>query len=300
MSTATRDHRVLAAGPAAADRYHRGVRLHVVYRSHGGENSKGRPSWYSKRVGLESFCAAVAAVRSQRPEADVEVVFLNDGPIPADRLDLMRVWGDPVGIEGGSNRRSYLAALALPRHRSWAAEDVVLLAEDDYLWRPEALVALVDGVNDPGNARADYFAPYGEEVQDSGLPVRWAPLVSTTSTFAARVGPLREDERLLLLCALSGGNFDYASCLTLQGRRRFTLRELLEHHDPAEGTAAWKSALRHGYLFGMRAAVDLRSFRRPSRRRVLLGAQPALATHMELGWIVPGPWEEIAVAGAPS
>ncbi|WP_380158628.1 hypothetical protein [Kineococcus sp. R86509] len=276
------------------------MRLHVVYRSHGGENSKGRPSWYSKRVGLASFCAAVAAVRAQRPDADVEVVFLNDGPVPGDRLELMQLWGDPVGFEGGSNRRSYLAALALPRRRSWAAQDVLLLAEDDYLWRPEALVALVEAVSDPANAHADYFAPYGEEVEDTGLPARWTPLVSTTSTFAARVGAVREDERLLQLCALSGGNFDYASCLTLQGRRRFTLRELLEHHDPAEGTAAWRSALRRGYLFGMRAAVDLRSLRRPSRRRVLLGAEPALATHMELGWIAPGPWEEIAAAGAPS
>jgi hypothetical protein len=275
------------------------VRLHVVYRSHGGENSKGRPSWYSKRVGLESFCRAVAAVRAQRPAADVEVVFLNDGPVPEDRLELMRAWGDPVGFRGGSNRRSYLTALALPRRRSWPAGDVLLLAEDDYLWRPEALVALVDAAQDPANARADYFAPYGEEVEDTGAPVRWTPLESTTSTFAARVGAVREDERLLLLCALSGGNFDYATCLTLQGRRRFTLRELLEHHDAAEGTARWKSALRRGYLFGMRAAVDLRSLRRPSRRRVLLGAEPALATHMELGWIAPGPWERIAAAGAP-
>ena len=284
--------------PEAPDRYHRWVRLHVVYRSHGGENSKGRPPWYSKRVGLESFCRAVAAVRSQRPAADVEVVFLNDGPIPADRAELMRAWGDPVGIVGGSNRRSYLAALALPRRRSWAADDVLLLAEDDYLWRPGALVALVDAVTDPAHAGADYFAPYGEAVEDTGAPVRWSPVVSTTSTFAARVGALREDERLLVLCALSGGDFDYASCLTLQGRRRFALRELVEHHAPPEGTAAWRSALRRGYLFGMRAAVDLRSLRRPSRRRVLLGAAPALATHMELGWIAPGPWEEIATAAA--
>ena len=281
-----------------ARRYDRRVKLHVVYRSHGGENSKGRPDWYSKLVGLRSFCRAVERARDQRPAADVEVVFLNDGPIPADRLELMGVWGDPVTIDGGSNRRSYLHGLSLARRRGWAAGDVVLLAEDDYLWRPEALVALVDAVTDPALAHADYFAPYGDDVEDEGQPVGWRTVVSTTSTFAVRVGALREDERLLVLCALSGGDFDYAGCLTLQGRRRFALRELVEHHAPPEGTAAWRSALRRGYLFGMRAAVDLRSLRRPSRRRVLLGAAPALATHMELGWIAPGPWEEIATAAA--
>jgi len=285
---------ITAAVRVSTDGYDRRVRLHVVYRSHGGENSKGRPDWYSKRVGLESFCRAVETVRAARPAAATEVVFLNDGPIPADRLDLMQAWGDPVTIDGGSNRRSYLTALGLPRRRGWAQDDVLLLAEDDYLWRPESLVALVDGFLDPANARADYFAPYGEDVPDTGLPVRWTPLVSTTSTFAVRVGALLQDERLLWLCALSGGNFDYASCLTLQGRRRFSLREVFEHHDAAEGTATWKVTLRRGYLVGMRAAVDARSLRRPSRRRVLLGAQPALATHMETGWIAPGPWEEIA------
>ncbi|WP_432563179.1 hypothetical protein [Kineococcus sp. SYSU DK003] len=270
------------------------MRLHVVYRSHGGENSKGRPPWYSKRVGLQSFCRAVDLVRTQRPAADTEVVFLNDGPVPADRLELMRAWGDPVTIEGGSNRRSYLTALGLPRRRGWAPEDLLLLAEDDYLWRPEALVALVDAAGEPRHAAAAYFAPYGQDVPDTGLPVRWERLESTTSTFAVRVGAVLQDERLLRLCALSGGDFDYASCLTLQGRRRFALRELVEHHDPAPGTPAWRNVLRRGYLLGMRAAVDVRSLRRPSRRRVLLGAQPALATHMEDGWIVPGPWEQIA------
>jgi hypothetical protein len=272
----------------------RSGRLHVVYRSHGGENSKDRPDWYSKLVGLESFCRAVDALRTSRPGLDPEVVFLNDGPIPADRLDLMRTWGDPVEVRAGSNRRSYLAGVALARRRGWDGADLVLLAEDDYLWRPESLVSLVDAANDPRGAGADYFAPYGDAVADDGRPARWAPLRSTTSTFAARVGALREDEGLLRLCAYSGGNFDFATCLTLQGRARFSARELVTHHDAAPGTPAWRSGARAVYLTTLRTAVNLRSLRRPSRRRVLLGAQPALATHMETGWIAPGPWEQIA------
>lgn len=269
-----------------------------MYRSHGGENSKGRPGWYSKLVGLRSFTRAVEVLREQRPDRPLEVVFLNDGPVPAERLDVMARWGDPVTIAGGSNRRSYLQGLALARRRAWAPGDLLLLAEDDYLWRPEALVSLTDAAADPRSAGVDYFAPYGRPVEDDGRPVRWGPLESTTSTFAVRVAALRQDERLLRLCAFSGGDFDYASCLTLQGRPRFTLREVLDHHAPADGTPAWRAALRSGYLVALRTAVDLRSLRRPSRRRRILGAEPALATHMELGWIVPGPWERIAADAA--
>ena len=265
-----------------------------MYRSHAGENSKGRPGWYSKLVGLRSFTRAVEDLREQRPGVPLEVVFLNDGPVPADRLDVMAHWGDPVTIDGGSNRSSYLQGLALARRRGWATGDLLLLAEDDYLWRPEALVSLTDAAADPRSRGVDYFAPYGRAVEDDGRPARWGPVESTTSTFAVRVGALSQDERLLRLCAFSGGDFDYTSCLTLQGRPRFTLREVLDHHPPADGTPRWRVAVRSGYLVAMRTAVDARSLRRPSRRRRILGAEPALATHMELGWIVPGPWERIA------
>ncbi|WP_106209878.1 hypothetical protein [Kineococcus rhizosphaerae] len=270
------------------------MRIHVVYRSHGGENSKARPDWYSKLVGLQSFCRAVETLASQRPAAGPEVVFLNDGPIPRDRAQLMAAWGDPVTISAGSNRRSYLTGLSLARRRGWDVHDLVLLAEDDYLWRPETLVSLLDAACDPRSARADYFAPYAEPVPDDGRPARWGPVESTTSTFAVRVGALLQDERLLQLCAYSGGDFDYASCLTLQGRRRFSLRELVSHHAEDGGSSPLRALARGAYLTGMRSAVNLRSLRRPSRRRVLLGAQPALATHMEEGWISPGPWERIA------
>ncbi len=267
-----------------------------MYRSHGGENSKGRPAWYSKLAGLRSFCRAVQVLSEQRPDAGPDVVFLNDGPVPPQRLDVMERWGEPLTIRGGSNRRSYLQGLALARRRGWAADDLVLLAEDDYMWRPEALVALVDAARDTRHADVDYFAPYGQQVPDDGTPTRWAPVGSTTSTFAVRVAALRQDERLMLLCALSGGDFDHSTCLTLQGKPRFGVHDIVRHHPPAPGTPAWRSAARGAYLTVMRTAVDLRSLRRPSRRRRMLGAEPALATHMEEGWIAPGPWEDIAAA----
>jgi hypothetical protein len=285
--------------------------LHVVYRSHGGENAKGRPSWYSKDLALASFLAAATEVDR------LDVVFLNDGPIPAPRLTTMRGRGRVHAITGGSNRASYLAALKLAVRSDWADDDLVLFAEDDYLWRPDALSSLAEA---GARGRAEYFAPYGVGTHDDiegrvpqwrrprtsrgeeSVPeevVRWVPHESTTSTFAVRVGALREDHRLLVLCCLSGGDFDHTSLLAVQGIPRFTLRDLVSHHPGTSTNPAVKLA-RALYLTAFRGAVDVASLRRPARRRRLAAADPAVCTHMEDGWLAPAPvgqeryWAELA------
>ncbi|GAA0305914.1 hypothetical protein [Kineococcus aurantiacus] len=286
--------------------------LHVVYRSHGGENAKGRPAWYSKQLALASFLRAV-----EHAGEAVDVVFLNDGPLPAARLDVMRAHGRVRAITGGSNRASYLAGLKLAVRSDWSDEDVVLLAEDDYLWRPDALASLLQAAS---RGRAEYFAPYGVGTHDDiegrvpewrrprtargeqevpGDVVRWVPHESTTSTFAVRVGALREDHKLLVLCCLSGGDFDHTSLLAVQGVPRFTVSDLVHHHEGASANPAVKAA-RAAYLTFFRAAVDVASLRRPSKRRRLAAADPAVCTHMEDGWLAPAPagrpgfWDELA------
>ncbi|MEZ0163151.1 hypothetical protein AB2L27_00055 [Kineococcus sp. LSe6-4] len=289
--------------------------LHVVYRSHGGENAKGRPSWYSKSLALDSF---LRSVREAGAAGDaVDVVFLNDGPVPSERLAPMREHGTVRAITGGSNRASYLSGLALAARSDWADEDVVLFAEDDYLWRPDALVCLLRAAR---QRRADYLAPYGVGTHDDidgrvpvwrrpragrgeeAIPadvVRWVPHQSTTSTFAVRLGALRQDHRLLVLCCLSGGDFDHTSLLAVQGVPRFTLRDLVTHHPGASSNPAVRAA-RAVYLTAFRGAVDVASLRRPSRRRRLVAADPAVCTHMEQGWLAPAPpgrpgfWQDLA------
>ena len=64
--------------------------LHLVYRSYGGENLKRRPFYYSKMLALISFVRAATKVR------DAELLFLNDGPIPDDKLAVMSRYGRVV------------------------------------------------------------------------------------------------------------------------------------------------------------------------------------------------------------
>jgi hypothetical protein len=69
--------------------------LHVVYRSYGGENAKSRPPFYSKLLALASLLCAL-----EEADGAIEVLFINDGPVPIDRLELMRSKGEVVQLPG--------------------------------------------------------------------------------------------------------------------------------------------------------------------------------------------------------
>ncbi|MEI2764230.1 MAG: hypothetical protein V9F82_00840 [Dermatophilaceae bacterium] len=124
-----------------------------MYRSYGGENLKGRPPFYSKDLALWSLLRAAQS-------AAVRPTFLNDGPIPEARLDVMGSRGEvrslsqrPAGM-----RSSYWSALRFAARSSWPDDDVVLFSEDDYLYTPDALVRLAEAADAlPG---VSYFAPY--------------------------------------------------------------------------------------------------------------------------------------------
>ncbi|WP_231861563.1 MULTISPECIES: hypothetical protein [Frankia] len=278
--------------------------LRILYRSVGSENAKNRPAFYSKRLALASLLRAVEKV-----EIPTRIVFVNDGPMPADRLSMMEEAGEIVPVTCGSNRASYRHVLRMPRLRRWAADDLVWLAEDDYLYTENSLSALVTAA--AARPDVEYFTLYGtsrlsatstrrrpQVTDDGGIHehapviggVTWARTATTTSTFGLRVGTLVEDELLLRSIPFVGGAFDRATCLTLQGFQPFRLPELGgEPPLVAPSTVAARIA-RRAALTGLRATLNAVALARPERRRrTLLVPAPSLATHMELGAaLVPG------------
>jgi hypothetical protein len=299
-------------GPPSPQEASAPPRLHIVMRSYGGENMKDRPSYYTKLVCLASLIRAAQAA-SPAPE----LIFVNDGPIPADREAVMRAAGEVVQVDGGSNRSSYRSAVALAVNRPWADTDLVWFAEDDYLYTPHAFVRLLEGVSAPALADADYFALYGGSAFDtatgrlharerpergaagdpSAVPVgqlRWFRGLATTSSFGVRRRALVQDARLLRLVPYTGGAWDRTSCLTAQGLRPFTRRELVEDLLPfaSQPPPQWPRSLARGLL---RVSLSARALRRADRRRVMRSADPDQICHLELGLLAPGAdWEELA------
>jgi hypothetical protein len=281
-------------------------------RSYGGENMKDRPSYYSKMTCLASL---VRAAQEVTPAA--ELIFVNDGPMPADRLAMMRSAGQVVRLDAGSNRSSYRTAILLAARREWADDDLVWFAEDDYLYTPRAFVELMAGASAPALADADYFSLYGGSAFDTstgrlharprpqrgaaGDPsavvlgdLRWYRGMSTTSSFGVRRGALVADARLLRLMPYTGGAWDRTSCLTAQGLRPFTRRELTDDLLPFfnQPPSGWPRALTRG---AVRLTLSARALRRASRRRVMRAADPDQAGHLELDQLSPGTdWEQLA------
>jgi glycosyltransferase involved in cell wall biosynthesis len=283
------------------------MKTKIIYRSYGGDNLKNRPAFYSKLLALQSLLRAAEAV-------DAEIFFLNDGPIPEVSLNLMRSAGEVIPLVGAGMRHSYVSGLRFPSHRRWSSEDLVWISEDDYLYAPNAFTRLVEAAE---QLPADYFALYGGT---DDYPVytgsdeywtprgwcpsshlgpgnqRWVQILSTASTFGARVGALQQDLPIFIEAMLPHTRMyrDHETCVTLQGYETHEWRQL-GRNLLARSAGTPRARMREAVLVPFEAAMNLRSHRRTSRRRTLLVAEPNLATHMEVEWMAPGlDWERVA------
>jgi hypothetical protein len=284
------------------------MKLHVVYRSTGSENSKRRPAFYDKLLALESLLRAVDVL-----DVPYELIFLNDGPVPAERVRRMKTAGEIIPVTCGSNRSSYRRALRLPRERGWLRHDLVWFSEDDYLYTPRALAAVVSAASQMSGA--DYFAVYStlcfEQTATRQSPrvrpkdqdgnaattsVTWSPAASTTSTFGARIGAVVDDERLLRAAPFTGGAWDHSTCLAYQGYRPFAIRELAGGDPPGAGRRSPRARARRLLLPLTRGALNVAALARSEKdRRTLIASCPDLATHLEEGELAPGhEWAEEA------
>ena len=283
----------------------------LVYRSYGGENRKRRPHYYSKLLTLTSFVRAAARL----PGADI--TFVNDGPVPADRLAVMERFGRVVQLadEPQGMRASYRAGLLLSTTEPWSDDDVVSYIEDDYLFTEEAFLALAAATSEL--AQASYFSLYGDrpDYSDPGATVThslprcwlaapdlvaggrvWFNRASIASTFSARVGALRADLPVFLACMrpFRKRYLDHETCLIYQGYVPYHGRELL-FGLPDDFVLSVRSVVRTVVLVPFRIALNLLARRRRAAH-LLYALTPNEATHLEHPVIsVDRDWEAVAV-----
>jgi hypothetical protein len=275
------------------------MRLHMIYRSTDRENTKARPAYYSKLSSLLSF------LRAREACADAgELVFVNNGPIARERLALMEAAGsvDPHGdLE---LHESYWAALRLVEERRWPAGDLVYFAEDDYLFRRDALASLVEAAR--VLPEAGYLAPYATvgvelpngETLPTGLrrprdrhgaawrvgAYEWRPATSHTSSFAVRVAALRVDLRLHRTAPRCSGAWDHALALAYQGRAPYGAVGLFSELAGRGGA----SPSRRAKVTAWRGWLTVQALARRRSGSLLVAPRPALATHMETAVMAVG------------
>jgi hypothetical protein len=275
------------------------MRLHTIYRATHKENTKPRPPGYSQLTCLRSFLRAWEACPDKG-----EMLFLNDGPVPREQTDLMEAAGGEIVAAGELDIvASIWGALELPLSRGWPDEDVVYVAQNDYLYRQNAFAGLVEAARKlPAGA---YLAPYAtvghqmpngeplheglrrprisEEPLVEGGGVTWRRALSHACSFAVRIGTLRADLAVLRVAPRTGGAWDHAMSLACQGIAPFTpaglVEPLRERQHPLERRAkiaVWRAVLSALALVGKR------------RGRILASSRPSLTTHMEVGLLAQG------------
>ena len=271
------------------------VKLHIVYRSTGSENRTSRPEFYSKLLALKSLLRSAAACASP-----VHFVFLNDGPVPRDRHDLMASSGEIVDRAGlGSSVGSFQETLRQVDAQGWPEDDLVYLVEDDYLHVLDALPALLDAAR--AIPDASYFALYiylsidwrrAQHFQVGDRP--WLSAESTTGTFAARIGALRADRWIHRIAYRADGGWDRDACLSYGGIRPYRWSGIAAGLAGSEPGSA-QTVERRLKRATAQSLLNLSAVRRAFARHLLVAPQPDLATHMTLPWLSPGvDWEAVA------
>jgi hypothetical protein len=283
---------------------------HLVYRSYGGENRKRRPHYYSKLLTLTSFVRAATRL----PQADV--TFLNNGPVPADRLSVMQRFGRVVQLaeQPQGLQASYSAALLLSTTEPWSDDDVVTFIEDDYLFTEDAFLALAEATS--ALPQASYFTLYGDRPDYSdpaatvtySLPRHWTPApdlrvggrvwfnrASITSTFSARLAALRTDLPVFFACMRPFRNryLDHETCLIYQGVIPYHGRELLLGL-AGDFVPSVRGVVRTLALVPFRVALNRLALRHRAAH-LLYALTPNEATHLEHPVIsADQDWEAVA------
>lgn len=266
--------------------------LTVFYRVTRTGNGKPRPAWFSARLALRSFLDAL-----DRSGARSRFVTVADGGVPDELADLLRARGEVVAVRGGTAPKSFRRLLDVAR--SVEGDGLVWFAEDDHLYRPDAVRALLAaadalpsadlfGLYAPDNTawHDDHRSQPGRHGPEQTWQVgdrSWRRTWDSTSTFGLRAGVLREDAWLLRLCSRCGGPWDNTCVSALQGVRPYPWRYLYADLYLRPSRASAGRVLSRPLL---RAATDVAAGLR--RGRTWVAPSTALATHAEPGYLAAG------------
>lgn len=286
--------------------------LHIISRSYWGENKKDRPEYYSKRLSLLSLIRSF----QQLVPGTAELIFMNDGPIPEDRLELMKSSGEVIVRSNLGALGSASATFDLPITRGWSKDDLVWFAEDDYLYLPHAFTDLVAaaeafpqasyfglyaliGMRQPNGASFDDVHRFPSGWSSSGVTLvnghPWRRALSTTGTCGVRMEALIEDCAMMKVAMRTGGAWDHTISLMYQGFTPYPMKSLLQ---ALFATDTSKAFPHRTAICGVRMGLNLYNAMRalnPSRQRVLVAPDPALITHMETEHMAVGTdWEAFA------
>jgi len=250
--------------------------MHIYYRTHGGENRAPRPEWYSKGLCLKSILLAFDDVQKK---TSTELIILHDGKMKEnpewsnELKTLIANRGDIVELPKKGNSQSCMDAVL--RGADNASGDMVLFAEDDYLWLLPGLSELADAFSStPGH----YFTLYDH-------PVRYQPNYPLGADYSHWNNTIHITEH-------RHWRSQESTCMTFATTAK-TLQEDLEYFEKYKDNG--KGSPEDRELFREMQSLGDYNYRDLQNPRLLLGPMPSLNTHVHLPWLAPIiDWHEAA------
>lgn len=246
----------------------------ILYRTHGGENKAPRPYWYTKELCLKSILLAKKLLDS---ECKTNFVIIHDGSMadnPEWSNTLNRLINDRgVIVEKPKKGNSISCLETIHEAASLPSNEVVFIAEDDYLWLSTSLLATyhaltilptdyITAYDHPVRYQPDYLLgadyPHWYNTIHIANGYHWRTQESAPMTFGAKSGTFRDD-----------------------------VEYFERYSDNGKGSPADRKLFRHLQSLGVYKDIG--------KKRVLMGPMPSLNTHVHLPWLAPNVnWEKEA------
>ena len=239
----------------------------AYYRTCLGENNAPRPSWYSKEICLKSFILSFERMKSQ---VESELTISIDGYLkPHDEWSsYVKKIVEPRGLIIENPRVGNVeSSINLVRRASdLSGNQIVVFAEDDYLWLTPALLGLQDSLK---QLPVHYSTPYDH-------PVRYQPEYP-------KGADLPHWHNAIYLTNNRHWRTQESTCMTFASTSR-TIKEDLKFFEKYKNNG--KNRPEDRELF--RDLQGLEDYSSKSRsKRILIGPIPSLATHAHLPWLAP-------------
>lgn len=240
----------------------------IFYRTYSGENEAPRPGWYSKELCLKSILIAFEILNREIPS---RFNLLFDGFVTPDdkwSQNIKKILGS-VGTVKENPRRGNCGSVINSIHEAAQLQDdeVVVIAEDDYLWLPQSLIELYRSLTE---LPVDYSTPYDH-------PVRYQPNYLGGADYP-------HTNNTIYITQTTHWRTQESTCMTFATTPKI-LREDMEYFnkykDNGKGRPEDRELFREIQGLGSYRYKDLR------HPRTLIGPMPSLATHAHLPWLAP-------------
>lgn len=241
----------------------------IFYRTYSGENKAPRPNWYSKELCLKSMLISYECLTRHGIPASFTLQFDGELNPHNDWAKAIKKMIEPRGliIEKPYQGNCESTINTIYRASESPGNQVVVIAEDDYLWLAPSLIGLFHSLTD---LPIHYSTPYDH-------PVRYQPNYPLGADFP-------HWHNTIYVTPERHWRTQESTCMTFATITSILKEDMMyfeKYKDNGKGRPEDRE------LFREMQGLEHYQYIHPDTPRILVGPMPSLATHAHLPWLAP-------------